>query len=150
MAPHKRNKGFGVDEYEEACPIMAASSVLSERWTLQIVREMFMGASRFSDFETYLPRMSPTLLSKRLRSLEELGIILKKPLPGKKGYEYRLTPQGQALRPVLVELGRWGMRWVFDSMEQYELDAAVMVRDFAVAIKTEELPSGDAVFQFIR
>ncbi|MDX1455889.1 MAG: helix-turn-helix domain-containing protein [Gammaproteobacteria bacterium] len=154
MAPYQEKqdqekKAFGVEEIEEACPIMAACSALSERWTLQIVREMFMGATRFSEFETYLPKMSPTLLSKRLRSLEEQGIVLKKKLSGKKGYEYRLTPQGQALKPVLTEMGRWGMGWVFDTMDQYELDAAVLVRDFAVAMKLDELPSGDATIQFI-
>lgn len=149
MAPVQEDGTFGVEEIEEACPIMAACSALSERWTMQIVREMFMGATRFSEFETYLPKLSPTLLSKRLRSLEEQGIIMKKKLAGKKGYEYRLTPQGQSLRPVLTELGRWGMSWVFGSMEQYELDAAVLVRDFAVAMRPEEMPSGNASIQFI-
>ena len=64
-------------DYAEACPISKAASVLCERWTLQIIREMFMGATRFSEFQRYLPRMSPTLLSKRLKELEEENRRLK-------------------------------------------------------------------------
>ena len=85
-------------DYGEACPISRASSVLCERWTLQIVREMFFGASRFSEFQKYLPKISPSLLNTRLRLLAENGIIIRKRIPEKRGYEYHLTPAGKSLR----------------------------------------------------
>lgn len=135
-------------DYAEACPISKAASVLCERWTLQIIREMFMGATRFSEFQKYLPRMSPTLLNSRLQTLEAQGIILRKRVPEKKGFEYQLTPAGNALKPVLGELGKWGMNWVFDSMEGDQLNIAVIVRDFAFAMDTQQLPSGQSVIQF--
>ncbi len=135
-------------DYAEACPISKAASVLCERWTLQIIREMFMGATRFSEFQKYLPRMSPTLLNSRLQTLEAQGIILRKRVPEKKGFEYQLTPAGNALKPVLGELGKWGMNWVFDSMEGDQLNIAVIVRDFAFALDTQQLPSGQSVIQF--
>jgi len=135
-------------DYAEACPISKAASVLCERWTLQIIREMFMGATRFSEFQKYLPRMSPALLNTRLRTLEAQGIILKKRVPEKKGFEYHLTPAGNALRPVLGEFGKWGMNWVFLSMEGDELNTSVIVRDFAFAMDMQQLPSGNSVFQF--
>jgi len=135
-------------DYAEACPISKAASVLCERWTLQIIREMFMGATRFSEFQKYLPRMSPTLLNSRLQMLEAQGIILRKRVPEKKGFEYQLTPAGNALKPVLGELGKWGMSWVFDSMEGDQLNIAVIVRDFAFALDTQQLPSGQSVIQF--
>ena len=135
-------------DYAEACPISKAASVLCERWTLQIIREMFMGATRFSEFQKYLPRLSPALLNTRLRSLEAQGIILRKRVPERKGYEYQLTPAGNALKPVLSEFGKWGMNWVFQSMEGDQLNTAVIVRDFAFALDTEQLPSGQSVIQF--
>ena len=64
-------------DYGEACPISRASRVLCERWTLQIVREMMLGATRFSEFQRYLPRISPSLLSKRLTELERAGLVEK-------------------------------------------------------------------------
>ena len=135
-------------DYAEACPISKAASVLCERWTLQIIREMFMGATRFSEFQKYLPRMSPTLLNSRLQTLEAQGIIVRKRVPEKKGFEYQLTPAGNALKPVLGEFGKWGMSWVFDSMEGDQLNIAVIVRDFAFAMDTQQLPSGQSVLQF--
>lgn len=135
-------------DYEEACPISKAASVLCERWTLQIIREMLLGATRFSEFQKYLPKMSPTLLNSRLKNLEKQGIILRKRTPEKKGYEYRLTPAGQALQPVLMEFGKWGMNWAFASMDEKELNASAIVRDFAVALDTNQLPSGDTNIQF--
>ena len=68
-------------DYAEACPISKAASLLCERWTLQIIREMLMGATRFSEFQKYLPKMSPTLLNSRLRSLEAHGLIVRKRIP---------------------------------------------------------------------
>ena len=135
-------------DYEEACPISKATSVLCERWTLQIIREMVLGATRFSEFQKYLPKLSPTLLNSRLRMLEEEGIILKKKVPEKKSYEYQLTPAGIALKPVLSELGKWGMQWVFEGMSDEQLNISTIVRDFAVALDTSQLPSGDTTIQF--
>lgn len=129
-------------DYEEACPISRAVSVLGERWTIQIIREMLFGATRFNELQQYLPKMSPSLLTRRLKSLEEAGIILRKRIPEKRGFEYQLTPCGRSLKPVLQEVGKWGMRWVFDSMEPEQLNVAAIVRDFAVALNTRQLPAG--------
>lgn len=135
-------------DYSEACPISKAASILCERWTLQIIREMMMGASRFSELQKYLPRLSPALLNSRLRTLEAEGIVMRRRIPGKKGFEYRLTPAGNELKPLLSEFGKWGMSWVFRSMEGDQLNFAVIVRDFAFALDMRELPSGESVIQF--
>ena len=65
-------------DYGEFCPISLATSVLCERWTLQIVREMMLGAERFSEFQAHMPRLSPSLLKTRLRFLEEQGVLIRK------------------------------------------------------------------------
>lgn len=135
-------------DYEEACPISKASSVLCERWTLQILREMFFGASRFNELQAFLPRLSPSLLNKRLKTLEANGIILRRKIPEKRGYEYQLTPTGRELRPVLTAMGRWGMKWVFEQMSEDELNLSTIIRDFAVALQLDQLPAGDSTIQF--
>ena len=92
--------------------------------------------------------MSPTLLNSRLRMLEEQGIVVKKKVPEKKGFEYQLTPAGNALKPVLSELGKWGMQWVFESMSDEQLNVSTIVRDFAVSFDISQLPSGASTMQF--
>jgi DNA-binding HxlR family transcriptional regulator len=135
-------------DYGEACPISRATSVLCERWTLQIIREMMLGATRFSEFQKYLPKISPSLLNSRLRLLVDNGIIVRKRIPEKRGYEYRLAPAGKALRPMMIELGKWGMHWIYDGLSDDQLDAVVLLRDIAVLLDTDALPAGETVMQF--
>jgi DNA-binding HxlR family transcriptional regulator len=135
-------------DYGEACPVSRATSVLCERWTLQIVREMLLGATRFSEFQKYLPRISPSLLKTRLSSLEHSGVVIRKRIPEKRGYEYHLSPAGKALRPVVLELGKWGMQWVYDGLTDDQLNVVVLLREIALFLKTDQLPSGDTILQF--
>lgn len=136
-------------DFEEACPISKAASVLCERWTLQIIREMFFGASRFSEFQRYLPRLSPSLLKARLKTLEEQGLVVRRKIPEKRGYEYRLSPAGQSLKPLMTEMGKWGMQHSLDRIDGSEVNTATMVRDFAVALRLDQLPTGDTTIEFI-
>jgi len=135
-------------DFGEACPISRASSILCERWTLQIIREMTLGASRFSEFQKYLPRISPSLLNTRLRFLEEKGIVIKRRIPEKRGHEYQLSPSGKAIAPVLNEMGKWGMEWAHEELAENELNAVVLLREIALFLNTDALPAGDLVFQF--
>lgn len=135
-------------DYGEACPISKATTILGERWTLQILREMMLGVTRFSEFQRYLPRISPSLLNTRLKSLEQHGIIIRKTVAGQKSAEYLLTPAGKSLRPLLIELGKWGMEWAFDSLLEEELHALSILRDIAVHLNADLLPAGDCIMQF--
>lgn len=135
-------------DFEEACPISKAASVLCERWTLQILREMMLGATRFSEFRQYLPKMSPTLLNTRLKTLEKEGLIVKRKIPEKNSYEYRLSPSGKALGPLLTEFGKWGMQFAFTSMNEEQLNVSALIRDFAFALQIDQLPEGSSVIQF--
>jgi DNA-binding HxlR family transcriptional regulator len=135
-------------DYGEACPISRATSMLGERWTIQIIREMFLGASRFSEFQKYLPKISPSLLNSRLKMLVEQDIIMRKKVPEKRGYEYHLTASGKALAPVLSEIGKWGMRWVYDGLKDEQLDTATLMRDIAVLVDMDQLPGDNVVMQF--
>jgi DNA-binding HxlR family transcriptional regulator len=95
-----------------ACSIARALTVVGERWTLSIVREAFAGAHRFDDFRKRLG-IARNILSARLRSLVEHGVLERRAYQqSPPRFEYRLTPMGNDLYPVLVSLLGWGDRWL--------------------------------------
>ena len=141
------NRQFRGYDYGEACPISMAASVICERWTLQIIRELFFGSTRYSEIQKYVPNISPSLLRTRLRFLEDKGLVMRKRASANR-YEYHLTPSGKALAPVLTEMGRWGMRHASEGMTEKGNTASGLVRDFAGAIDIDELPSCDTVIEF--
>ena len=130
-------------DYNEACPISMAASVLCERWTLQILREMFFGSTRYSEIQRFIPNISPSLLRNRLRFLEQQGLIMRRCGSRSSRYEYFLTPSGKALAPVLTEMGKWGMRWANDGMTEKQNTAWGLVRDFGGRLDVDELPAGN-------
>ncbi|KGB53063.1 HxlR family transcriptional regulator [Sphingopyxis sp. LC81] len=94
------------------CPIAGALAVVGERWTILVLRELFLGGRRFDDLQIQTG-MSPHLLSVRLKSLEQEGVIARKLYSERPArYEYRLTEKGLGLYPVLLGLKTWGERWV--------------------------------------
>ena len=134
-------------DYNEACPISMAASVICEKWTLQIVREMFFGSTRYSEIQKYIPNISPSLLRSRLRFLEDNGVIVRKRSASGNRYEYHLTPAGKSLAPVLTEMGKWGFRWASHHMTDKQNTVSGLVRDFASRIDVDELPSCNAVIE---
>ncbi|HET7545837.1 MAG TPA: winged helix-turn-helix transcriptional regulator [Polyangiaceae bacterium] len=99
--------------YRQFCGVARALDRVGERWTLLIVRNLLLGPRRYSDLLAELPGMTTNLLAKRLRELEESRIVDKQLLPAPLAVSvYRLTEQGRALEPVILELGRWGARFM--------------------------------------
>jgi DNA-binding HxlR family transcriptional regulator len=95
--------------YNDLCGIARALDVIGERWALLVVRELVLGPKRFTDLRAGLPGVGPDMLSARLRDLEETGVVTQRKLAPPAGSQvYELTERGQALEPVLLELGRWG------------------------------------------
>jgi DNA-binding HxlR family transcriptional regulator len=131
--------------YGQFCPVAKATEVIGEKWTLLLLRELLLGTTRFSDFQRALSRMSPTLLTKRLRHLEEFGIIIRKKLSGQRGYEYRLTAAGKELAPLIEILAVWGMRWARSQLTDDELDVEFLMRELQRRLQTEHLPDGETV-----
>ena len=115
--------------YGQFCPVAQAAEIVAERWTLLILRELVMGTRRFNDLRTGVPLMSPSLLSQRLRELEDAGVLERTPSSKGAGFEYSLTPAGQDLRPVIEMLGLWGHRWVKRELRRDELDPALLMWD---------------------
>ena len=82
--------------------------LVGERWSLLIVRELMLGARRFSDIRASLPGISAKVLTERLTSLEEAGVLARRQLPPPgKAQVYELTDWGYAAEPLIQELGRW-------------------------------------------
>jgi DNA-binding HxlR family transcriptional regulator len=131
--------------YGQFCPVAKATEIIGEKWTLLILRELLLGTTRFSDFQRGLSRMSPTLLAKRLRQLEECGIIIRKKLSGQRGYEYRLTSAGKELSPLIEVLAVWGMRWARGQLTDDELDVEFLMRELQRRLQTDHLPDGQTV-----
>jgi DNA-binding HxlR family transcriptional regulator len=97
--------------YGDPCAAARALDLIGERWALMIVRELLYGAKRYSDLQSGLPHASPTVLSQRLRDLEEGGVIQRRKLGAPaRVWVYELTEWGRQLQPMLVFLGRWGRR----------------------------------------
>jgi len=136
--------------YGQFCPVAKATEVIGEKWTLLILRELLLGTCRFNDFQRALSRISPTLLTKRLKHLEQCGIIIRKKISGQRGCEYRLTPAGKELAPLVETLAVWGMRWARGQMTDNELDVEFLMWDLQRRIQTQNLPAGETVicFQF--
>src|SRR4029078_10619112 len=89
------------------CPVAMAAEIICSRWTVLVMRELLCGTTRFNDIRRGVPRMSPTLLSKRLRELAEAGVVTtKRPAGGVT--EYRLTAAGEDMREVIMAMGVWG------------------------------------------
>jgi DNA-binding HxlR family transcriptional regulator len=135
--------------YGQFCPVAKATEVIGEKWTLLVLRELLLGTTRFNDFQRAISRMSPTLLAKRLRRLEECGIIIRKKLSGQRGYEYRLTAAGKELAPLIETLAVWGMRWSRDQLSDDELDVEFLMRELQRRLQTEYLPDGETVICMI-
>lgn len=97
--------------YGQFCPVAVACEVFAERWTPIILRELFAGSEHFNQIHRGIPLISRALLARRLRDLEEAGVITMESLPGGHGHCYALTPAGLEFRPVIEALGNWGQRW---------------------------------------
>lgn len=128
------------------CPAVKAADMIGDKWTLLLMRELFMGANRYNAFQRALPRISPTVLSKRLKQMEEDGLIIKKTLAGEKATEYRLTKCGRELAPLINYMSKWGLRWARRRMNEEDLDVGTFMWDFHRSLNTAELPDGETVF----
>jgi DNA-binding HxlR family transcriptional regulator len=133
--------------YGQFCPVAMASEILCSRWTVLVLREMLCGSTRFNDLRRGVPRMSPALLSKRLKELERAGVVVA--TPNQKGVmEYRLSPAGEELRPIVLGMGFWGQRWVESQLSLKNLDPSLLMWDMRRNLNPKPLPPRRCTIQF--
>ncbi|MBL8549976.1 MAG: helix-turn-helix transcriptional regulator [Hyphomonadaceae bacterium] len=133
--------------YRQFCPVAMAAEVLCTRWTILVLREMIMGSTRFNDLRRGVPRMSPALLSQRLKELEEAGVITRKVVKGVA--EYHLSKSGRELQPIIEAFGLWGHRWVEAELSLQHLDAQLLMWDMRRNLDTTPMPKRHSVIQFV-
>ncbi|MEQ1893224.1 MAG: helix-turn-helix domain-containing protein [Planctomycetota bacterium] len=128
------------------CTVARSAEILCERWTPLVVRELLCGSRRFNDLHRGVPRMSTSLLSRRLLTLEEAGIVRRTAVG--KVWEYGLTEAGEELRPIVMALGHWGARWIGKRLRDEQLDAGLLMWDIRRSVHVAEVPRGPVVVQF--
>lgn len=134
--------------YGQFCPVAMAAEVLSTRWTVVLLRELLAGSTRFNDLRRGVPRMSPALLSQRLRDLQSAGVIARVTTTSGPA-EYHLTEAGRELEPIVEAFGIWGQRRVKAEVSLQHLDEQLLMWDMRRGLNTTPMPRRRSVVQFL-
>lgn len=136
--------------YSQFCPVAMAAEFICTRWTMLVLRELIAGSTRFNELRRGVPRMSPALLSKRLRELEAAGIVARaRAQADPEIQEYRLTPAGRELEQVIRTVGAWGQKWVESEPSLDNLDPELLMWDMRRNLNTEPMPPRRSVIAFL-
>jgi DNA-binding HxlR family transcriptional regulator/putative sterol carrier protein len=132
--------------YPQFCALARAAEILGERWTLLIVRELLLGPKRFSDLRGRLDGISTSVLTERLARLEDATIVRRTYLePPAASTVYHLTDAGQALQPAILELIRWGGRFLLPARSGERTEPEWM--RLALAACARKTPTPEHSFQ---
>ena len=126
-----------MEKYCQFCPVAKAAEILCEKWVILVLRELMMGSTRFGQLRKGLPRISPSILSRRLKNLEEQGVIIRTKKEDNAGYEYHLSESGEELRPIVLGFGTWGHRWAKNKIVKEDLDAGFLLWDMRRRLNVE-------------
>lgn len=140
MGTTKRAAGYG-----QYCPLSLAAELLCRRWTILVVSRLIDGCTTFNAIHQGVPRISPSLLSTRLKELEHAGIVTHEK-DGKRRH-YRLTEAGRDLEGVVDGLAVWGQHWARD-MNMDDLDIGFLAWSMHMRMNTDAMPKGRTVLRF--
>lgn len=132
--------------YGQFCPVAKAMEVLDERWTLLVIRELLAGSTHFNELRRGVPKMSPALLSKRLRTLGRAGVVERTERNNR--VQYELTDCGRELVGVVEALGTWGIRWIGELGED-DLDPHLLLWDLRRNLNLGAMPRSRTVISFV-
>jgi DNA-binding HxlR family transcriptional regulator len=136
--------------YWQFCPVAMAAEILCTRWTIVVLREMFAGSTRFNELRRGVPRMSPALLSRRLKELEAAGIVARTASSSEPAvFEYQLTESGRELGPLVEAFGVWGQRRIESHLTLQHLDVDLLMWDMRRSLNTTPMPKRRSVVEFI-
>lgn len=126
------------------CGVATAVELVGERWAILVIRDLLVGARRYSDLKRGLPRVPTNILATRLKELQEAGVVRRVPI-AKCGPAYELTEYGRALEPIILALGRWG----FASMGEPSDGDVVTADSLTVALRAAFRPdsASDASYE---
>ncbi|MDT8450248.1 MAG: helix-turn-helix domain-containing protein [Wenzhouxiangellaceae bacterium] len=140
--------GDAMKSHAQYCPVARAADILNQKWTLLIFRDLLAGATRFNELRRGVPRMSPTLLSRRLKQLESQGLIERRVAPESGTIEYHPTPAGLEVGPIVELYGIWGQRWVRNRLGNEELDVSLLMWAMRCSIERRHFHGRRTVVQF--
>src|ERR1700741_84850 len=135
--------------YTQVCPVAVAAQILGTRWTIVLLREIFAGSTRFNELRRGVPRMSPALLSRRLKELEEGGVVARAPSSESGVSEYHRTEAGAELRPLVEAFGIWGQRRIESELSLQHLDADLLMWDMRRSLNISPLPNRRSTIEFL-
>ncbi len=135
--------------YNQYCGLAAALDLLGERWTLLIIRELLIRPRRYRDLLADLPGIGTNLLAERLKFLVDEGLVRQRNLGGgSKRHTYELTETGEALRPVVLGLARWGMDFVGDLSAEATVRPSWAFLAVEAMLDTEQVPTENEQYEF--
>lgn len=134
-----------MNTYGQFCPVARAMELLDERWTLLVIRELLAGSRHFNELRRGVPRMSSALLTKRLRTLVDAGVVERREDTNRVVYE--LTPAGEELRGIVEALGVWGIRWMPELGDEH-LDPHLLLWDLHRNLDLDAIPDTQTVLAF--
>jgi DNA-binding HxlR family transcriptional regulator len=132
--------------YGQFCPVAKAMELLDERWTMLVIRELLSGSRHFNALRRGVPRMSPSLLSARLRTLVRAGVVER--VEDGRQVTYLLTPAGEQLRPIVEALGQWGLTWIPELGDE-DYDPHLLMWDLHRSVDLTTVPPGRTVLCFV-
>ena len=137
----------GTVKYEQVCPVSMASEVIAERWTPLILREIVLfDRHHFTEIQHGVGRISQSLLAQRLRTLEEAGVIERRPNVLGRGWEYHPTQAGRELETVLNELGIWAQHWL--ELRQVDCEPSYLMMTMHAILLPDRLPHRAVTIRF--
>jgi DNA-binding HxlR family transcriptional regulator len=135
--------------YNQYCGLAASLDVLGERWTLLIIRELLIRPRRYRDLLADLPGIGTNLLAERLKFLVDEGIVRQRAVDGgSKRQAYEIAEKGEALRPVVLGLARWGMESVGDLSPEFAVRPSWAFLAVEAMIDPETVPDVNEQYEF--
>src|SRR5262245_41395383 len=137
----------GTVNYRQICPLSLASEVFAERWTPLIIREIVLyDRHHFSEIQHAVGPISQSLLSSRLQSLVDAGILERRPNRTGRGSEYHATQAGREFEPVLTELAVWAQHWI--ELRREHCDPPYLMQTLMTVLRPDRLPPGPLIVRF--
>lgn len=133
--------------YAQYCPLALAAELLCQRWTVLVVSRLLDGCTTFTEIQRGVPRMSPSLLSRRLTELEDAGLVVRRARAKGPGHDYALTEAGRDLDGIVMQLAVWGQHWARD-MTMDDLDPGFLAWSMHVRMDAATMPPGRTVLEF--
>ena len=131
--------------YGQYCPLALATELLCRRWTVLVISRVIDGCHTFNDIHQGVPRISPGMLTTRLRELEHAGLIEQTERDGRP--YYGLTEAGRDLTPIVDAMAVWGQQWARD-MQMDDLDPAFLAWSMHLRMNGDAMPNGRTVLEF--